>query len=61
MLIEPWRGWCSSEVSGPHGVWLWKHIRRSCNLDVSNICFIVGNGAKVKFGMMYGMEIDRAG
>ncbi|KAF5442537.1 hypothetical protein F2P56_035184 [Juglans regia] len=46
---ESWGGWCSNEVSGPHGVGLWKHIRRGWDIYAAHTCFKVGNGVKVKF------------
>lgn len=46
---ESWGGWCSNEVSGPHGVWLWKHIRKGWDTYAAHTCFKVGNGVKVKF------------
>ena len=42
-------GWCSREVRGAHGVWLWKGIRMNWELVGARILFLVGNGRRVRF------------
>uniref|UniRef100_A0A2N9FN40 Reverse transcriptase zinc-binding domain-containing protein n=1 Tax=Fagus sylvatica TaxID=28930 RepID=A0A2N9FN40_FAGSY len=42
-------GWTTREVSGPHGVSLWKTIRKEWGNFVKHVNFEVGDGTKVKF------------
>jgi hypothetical protein len=42
-------GWITREVSGPHGVSLWKTIRKEWGNFVKYVNFEVGDGTKVKF------------
>ncbi|KAG2696954.1 hypothetical protein I3760_07G084700 [Carya illinoinensis] len=54
LLIEKkygglWGDWCTSEVRGPHGVGLWKHIRRGWGVFCRFTKFHLGTGSKVKF------------
>uniref|UniRef100_A0A2N9FMZ6 Uncharacterized protein n=1 Tax=Fagus sylvatica TaxID=28930 RepID=A0A2N9FMZ6_FAGSY len=42
-------GWITREVSGPHGVSLWKTIRKEWGSFVKYVNFEVGDGSKVKF------------
>jgi hypothetical protein len=42
-------GWCSKEVSGPHGMGLWKHIRRGWDSFAKGVRFKEGEESKVLF------------
>jgi hypothetical protein len=42
-------GWITREVSGPHGVSLWKTIRKEWGNFVKYVNFEVGDGTKIKF------------
>jgi hypothetical protein len=42
-------GWCSRVPSGPHGVGLWKNIRRGWSVLFSHTRFELGNGSKISF------------
>jgi hypothetical protein len=42
-------GWCSKEVGGPHGVGLWKGIRRGWDTFKHYVRFEVGTGSQVLF------------
>lgn len=44
-----WGGWCTKKVSWPHGVDLWKHIRRGWDTYSRYSWFKVGEGSKIKF------------
>jgi hypothetical protein len=42
-------GWCSRVPSGPHGVGLWKNIRRGWSELCRHTRFVLGNGTKIRF------------
>jgi hypothetical protein len=42
-------GWCSRVPIGPHGVGLWKNIRRGWRLFSSHTRFELGNGSRTSF------------
>ncbi|XP_059441980.1 E4 SUMO-protein ligase PIAL1-like [Corylus avellana] len=42
-------GWCTKEVSGSHGVSVWKHIRQGWSSFAKGCRFEVGVGSKVRF------------
>ncbi len=42
-------GWCSKEVLGPHGVSLWKNIRKEWDRFTGFLTFEVGDGCLVHF------------
>ena len=44
-----WGGWCSSPFSGPHGVSLWKNIRRGWPSLSRFFLYEIGDGSKVRF------------
>jgi hypothetical protein len=44
-----WGGWSSIASSGPHGVGLWKNIRKGWSSFVSFTRFKLGNGSKIRF------------
>ena len=44
-----WGDWCTSSVSGPYGVSLWKNIRRGWLSLSLYILYDVGDGLRVKF------------
>ena len=44
-----WGDWCTSSVSGPYGVSLWKNIRRAWLSLSLYILYDVGDGLRVKF------------
>ena len=44
-----WGGWCTSPVSGPYGVGLWKNISRGWPSFSRYILFDIGDGTRVKF------------
>lgn len=44
-----WDGWCSNEPPKPHGVGLWKNIRRSWKMIFSHTRFEMGDGSKIRF------------
>ena len=46
---EDERGWCALEARKRYGVGLWKAIRKGWGAFKSKICFIKGNGRRVKF------------
>ena len=51
-LFKIWQfscGWITREVSGPHGVSLWKTIRNEWGNFVKYVNFEVGDGTKIKF------------
>jgi hypothetical protein len=42
-------GWCSKEVGGPHGLGLWKNIRKGWDTFKHYVRFEVGSGSRVLF------------
>jgi hypothetical protein len=42
-------GWCSLASNRPHGVGLWKHIKRGWSLFFSHTRLVLGDGSKIKF------------
>ena len=44
-----WGGWCTSLVSGPYGIGLWKNISRGWPSFSCYILFDIGDGTRVKF------------
>ena len=50
-----WGGWCSSFVSSPYGVGLWKNISRKWSSFSHYILYDIGDGSRVKFGMTVGV------
>ncbi|KAG7950083.1 hypothetical protein I3843_13G094100 [Carya illinoinensis] len=44
-----WGEWCTREVSGAHGVGLWKHIRRGWEVFNRFVKLQVGTGTMIKF------------
>jgi hypothetical protein len=42
-------GWCSRAPTGPHGVGLWKNIRRGWSLFCSHTRFELGDGSRISF------------
>jgi hypothetical protein len=42
-------GWCSRAPTGPHGVGLWKNIRRGWSLFCSHTRFELGDGSRIRF------------
>jgi hypothetical protein len=44
-----WGGWCSSVISGSHGVGLWKHICNGWQVFTRHIRFDPGDGSKIRF------------
>ena len=44
-----WGGWCSSSSSSPHGVSLWKNIRKGWHSLSRYIMYDIGDGSKVLF------------
>jgi hypothetical protein len=44
-----WGGWCFMDPPGPHGVGLWKNIRRGWSLFCNHTKFEIGDGFKIKF------------
>jgi hypothetical protein len=44
-----WGGWFSIDTSRPHGVGLWKNIRKGWRLFFSHVKFDLGDGANIRF------------
>jgi hypothetical protein len=42
-------GWCSLAPVGPHGVGLWKNIRRGWSLFCRHVRFELGDGSRIRF------------
>jgi hypothetical protein len=42
-------GWCSLTPTGPHGVGLWKNIRRGWSLFCNHVRFELGDGSRIRF------------
>jgi hypothetical protein len=42
-------GWCSLAPNGPHGVGLWKNIKKGWSLFCSHTRFEPGDGSKIRF------------
>ena len=53
-------GWWSKKSPNPHGVGCWKSITSELDLFKSLVQFKVGNGFRVLFGMMCGVENNRS-
>lgn len=47
--------WTTMPVCRAHGCCLWKSIRAGCDCLVGNVCFEVGSGDRVQFGMIGGV------
>jgi hypothetical protein len=46
---DPQGGWITREAHGPHGVSLWKHIRKDWERFARHVYVEVGDGAKTRF------------
>jgi len=44
-----WGTWCSIELPGPHGLGLWKNIKRGWMMFSSHTKFELGDGCKIRF------------
>ena len=44
-----WGGWCSSSVSSPYGVGVWKNISQGWPTFSCYILYDIGDGSRVKF------------
>jgi hypothetical protein len=44
-----WDKWCSLDLLGPHGVGLWKYIRKGWSLFRSHTRFILGHWSRIRF------------
>ena len=51
-----WHGWCSSSVSGPYGVGLWKNISQEWPSFSHYILYDIGDGLRVKFWQFHVRE-----